>query len=149
VAFAVSLVLSSAALGQGAAKAPAPTVMPAADLKWADLDPNGAPGVKVVDLWGDHAKGAFGGFLKLPAGFAVPLHRHTHPVRVVIISGTYIQGPEGKPEFRIGPGSYFLQPGGNYWHTTTCDKAADCVLFFESVGAFDLIMKDAKPPETK
>jgi anti-sigma factor ChrR (cupin superfamily) len=118
-------------------------------LKWADLDPNGAPGVKVVDLWGDHAKGAFGGFLKLPAGFAVPLHRHTHPVRVVIISGTYIQGPEGKPEFRIGPGSYFLQPGGNYWHTTSCDKAADCVLFFESVGAFDLIMKDAKPPETK
>ena len=92
---------------------------------------------------------SFGGFLRLPAGFAAPLHRHTHPIRVVVIAGTYIQGPEGKPEFRIGPGSYFLQPGGNYWHTTSCDKDEDCVIFFESTGAFDLIMKDAKPPETK
>jgi hypothetical protein len=147
--FAALAALASAVPAEQSGTAPDPTVMPAADLKWTDLDPTGAPGVKIVDLWGDHAKGAFGGFLRLPAGFAAPLHRHTHPIRVVIISGTYIQGPEGKPEFRIGPGSYFLQPGGNYWHTTSCDKAADCVLFFESVGAFDLLMKDAKPPETK
>ena len=67
------------ALGFGGAKAESPTsaadrlvVVPAADLKWTDLDPTGAPGVKIVDLWGDHTKGAFGAFLKLPAGFAVP-----------------------------------------------------------------------------
>jgi hypothetical protein len=33
-------------------------VMPASDLKWADLDPTGAPGVKIADLWGNHTKGA-------------------------------------------------------------------------------------------
>ena len=93
-------------------------VTPAADLKWVDLDPTGAPGVKIADLWGDHTKGAFGAFLKLPAGFAVPLHTHTHDIKVVIVSGTYIQVPDGKPEFRIGPGSYFMQPGGDYRHTT-------------------------------
>jgi hypothetical protein len=59
----------------------------------------------------------------LPAGFAAPLHTHTHDMKVVIVSGTYIQAPERKPEFRLGPGSYFMQPGGNYRHTTTCDKA--------------------------
>ena len=73
-----------------------------------------------------------------PAGFAVPLHTHTYDMKVVIVSGTYIQAPEGKPEFRLGPGSYFLQPGGSYRHTTTCDKAAECVFFVESKGPFDL-----------
>jgi hypothetical protein len=41
----------------------------------------------------------------------------------VIISGTYIQGPEGKAEFALGPGSALKQPGGNYKHTTRCDKS--------------------------
>jgi quercetin dioxygenase-like cupin family protein len=113
-------------------------VMPASDMKWADLDPAGAPGVKVADLWGNHASGAFGALFKLPAGFAAPLHTHTHDMRVVIVSGTYVQVPEGKPEFRLAPGSYFLQPGGSYRHTTTCDKASDCVFFVESKGPFDL-----------
>jgi len=113
-------------------------VVPAADMKWTDLDPNGAPGVKVADLWGSHTKGPWGGLFKLPAGFAAPLHTHTYDMKVVIISGTYIQAPEGKPEFRLGPGSYFLQPGGDYRHTTTCDKAADCVFLVESKGPFDL-----------
>ena len=116
----------------------APVFKSAADLKWTDLDPTGAPGVKVADLWGNHAKGAFGAYFKLPAGFTTPLHTHTHEMKVVFVSGTYLQAPEGKPEVRLGPGSYMLQPGGNYRHTTSCDKAADCVFFVESNGAFDL-----------
>jgi anti-sigma factor ChrR (cupin superfamily) len=127
-----------------------PTFLQAADVKWADLDPKGAPGVKVADLWGDHNKGAFGALLKLPAGFAVPLHTHTNAMKVVFLSGTYIQAPEGKPEVRLGPGSYMMQPGGNYRHTTSCDKAAECVFFVESSGKFDLKVVEApKPPAKK
>ncbi|MCA1583183.1 MAG: DUF4437 domain-containing protein, partial [Acidobacteria bacterium] len=120
-AFGMSFLLAamSPAQSSGAAKAKsAPkgassrlVVMPAGDLKWANLDPKGAPGVKIADLWGNHATGAFGAFIQLPAGFSVPLHTHTSDYRVVIVSGTYIQAPEGKPEFRLGPGSYFMQPG--------------------------------------
>jgi anti-sigma factor ChrR (cupin superfamily) len=124
-------------------------VMPASDMKWIDLDPVGAPGVKVAALWGNHANGAFGALFKLPAGFAAPLHTHTHDMKVVIVSGTYIQAPEGKPEFRLGPGSYFLQPGGNYRHTTTCDKASDCVFLVESKGPFDLKPVDVGKGTTK
>ena len=143
--FVIMFTLPMAALAQGsgnttAKPAPKPesrlVVMPASDLKWTDLGP-GAPGVKVADLWGNRAKGAFGALFKLPAGFAAPLHTHTYDMKVVIVSGTYIQAPDGKPEFRLGPGSYFLQPGGNYRHTTTCDRASDCVFFVESNGAFD------------
>jgi len=115
-----------------------PIPISAADLKWIDLDPTGAPGVKIATLWGDPTKGRFGAFFKLPAGFAAPLHTHTNPMKVVMVSGTYIQGPDGAAEFRLGPGSYLMQPGGNYRHTTSCDSASDCVIFVESVGAFDL-----------
>ena len=59
-------------------------------------------------------------------------------MKVVFLSGTYIQVPEGKAVVRLGPGSYMLQPGGNYKHTTSCDKASECVFFLESEGAFDL-----------
>jgi beta-alanine degradation protein BauB len=146
LACSISLILTAPVLAQPSAKAPTaskvvpgqPVFVPAGDLKWTDLDPKGAPGVKVADLWGNHAKGAFGAHLKLPAGFATPLHTHTHTMKVVFLSGTYIQAPEGKAEVRLGPGSYMMQPGGNYRHTTSCDKSADCLFFVESNGAFDL-----------
>jgi hypothetical protein len=122
----------------GPAAAPEPIVMTPDGLKWTDLDPTGAPGVRIALLWGDHTRGAFGAFFKLPAGFAVPLHRHTHDMKLITVSGTYIQGPEGKAEFRLAPGSYLLQPGGDYRHTTSCHTVSDCVFFVESDGAFDL-----------
>jgi anti-sigma factor ChrR (cupin superfamily) len=148
LALVISLILAAPALAQSSREvkgntAPKagpgqPVFTSAADLKWTDLDPKGAPGVKVADLWGDHTKGAFGAFLKLPAGFAVPLHTHTHTMKVVFLSGTYIQAPEGKEEVRLGPGSYMMQPGGSYRHTTSCDKASECLFFVESNGSFDL-----------
>ena len=155
LAFSISLILVASVVvqpsgeSQGAKTAKAAGTQPifksAGDLKWTDLDPKGAPGVKVVDLWGDHTKGAFGAYLKLPAGFAVPLHTHTYAMKVAFISGTYIQAPEGKAEVRLGPGSYMMQPGGNYRHTTSCDKASECVFFVESSGPFDLKVVEAAP----
>ena len=148
LAFIVCLLVAVSALAGGsdkvaAQKAPPkgkpPIAVPAADLKWTDLDASGAPGVKVADVWGDHTKGAFGGFTKFPAGFAAPLHTHTHDMKIVIISGTFIQVPEGKPEIRLGPGSYLFQPGGNYRHTTACDKASECLFFIQGTGKFDII----------
>ena len=149
LAFSISLILTGPVLAQPSAKPQVttaqkpgpgqPVFMPSGDLKWTDLDPKGAPGVKIADLWGDHAKGAFGALLSLPAGFASPLHTHTHAMKVVFLSGTYIQAPEGKAEVRLGPSSYMMQPGGNYRHITRCDKASDCVFFMESDGPFDLI----------
>lgn len=100
-------------------------------------------------LWGDPTTGAFGAFFKLPAGFGVPLHTHTHAMKVVSISGTYIQAPEGKPQVRLGPGSYMMQPGGDYRHTTSCDTAWECVFFVESDGTFDLKPVDAAKSHVK
>lgn len=149
VAVSIPIMLAATVLARTAGEdgRTTPIFTPADALQWTDLDPTGAPGVKVVDLWGDHTKGPFGAYLRLPAGFAVPLHTHTHEMRVVFLSGTYIQAPEGKPETRLGPGSYMLQPGGNYRHTTSCDKASDCVFFVVSDGPFDLKVVDAGKPD--
>jgi hypothetical protein len=59
-------------------------------------------------------------------------------MKVIFVSGTYLQTPEGKGQVRLGPGSYMMQPAGDYRHVTACDKSADCVFFVESDGPFDL-----------
>ena len=157
LAFAASVILAvstaTARAQETAATAGAaanPVFLQAGALKWVDLDPKGAPGVRIADVRGDHATGAYGAFLKLPAGFVVPLHTHTHEMRVVFLSGTYLQTPEGKAEVRLGPGSYMVQPGGNYRHVTGCDKASECLFFVESDGPFDLhVVAEATAPAKK
>ncbi len=140
LAIALSLVFAGTVHAQGAQGAPStPVFVAAADMKWTDLDPAGAPGVKIVDLWGDHTKGAFGSLVKFPAGFTAPLHTHTNTFKILVVSGTFVQTPEGKGETRLGAGSYILQPGGNYRHTTGCDKASECVFLTQADGKFDLI----------
>jgi quercetin dioxygenase-like cupin family protein len=156
--FAVSFLLATVVLAQaGEEKTKAPSkgaaskavIWPAADLKWVDLA-GGPPGIKIADLWGDHTKGAFGAMFKFPAGFSAPLHTHTSDMNIVIVSGTFIHGPEGKPEVRLPAGSYLKQPGGNYRHTTACDKASDCIFFAEGKGKFDIKMvEEAKAPAKK
>ena len=135
---AVSFVVAAAVLGQHPTGS-TPEFKPAADLKWMDLNPTAFPGIKIVDVWGDHAKSGYGAFLKFPAGFLSPLHTHTDDIKIVVVSGTYTQAPQGKPTVRLGPGSYAFQPGGSYKHVSGCDKASECVLFVESTGPFDLL----------
>ena len=140
------LVLRANSTEESSSTSPVPIA--ATDLQWIDLDPSGAPGVKVADVRGDHRAGAFGAFFRLPAGFSAPLHTHTHDMKLVIVTGTYIQAPDAKPEFRLGPGSYLMQPGGHYRHTTSCDAASDCIFYVESDGAFDLHSATADTPVT-
>lgn len=117
-------------------------IMPAGDYKWVDA-PNAPPGVKQVVLWGDPTTGKFGAMQKFPAGFSAPLHTHSAPLRMVVISGTVIHVPEGKPEVRLPAGSYLMDPPA-YRHATKCDAASDCVFFLEGDGAFDIKMADKK-----
>jgi quercetin dioxygenase-like cupin family protein len=153
---AASLV-AAALLAQGAeagkAKSPnkggakKPVVWPAADLKWEPAA-GAPPGVMGVTLWGDPTKGAYGAIQKFPPGFSAPLHTHSSDLKMVIISGTVIHGPEGKPEVRLSAGSYLFEPS-TYKHTTGCDKASECVFFIESNGKFDVKMVEEKkaPPK--
>ena len=141
LAFAVAFVLAGAVLAQSS-EGEDPIFKRSGDLNWTELNP-AFPGIRIVDVWGDHTKSGYGAFLEFPAGFLSPMHTHTDDIKIVVISGTYTQAPEGKPTVRLGPGSYAFQPGGNYKHVSGCEKASKCVLFIESTGPFDLIPTEA------
>ncbi len=145
----VVLLVTATALAQAAdtGKMPAKAkggavISPAGDYKWVDA-PNAPPGVKQVVLWGDPEKGRFGAIQKFPAGFSAPLHWHSAGLRSVIISGTVIHEPEGKPEVRLPANSYLYDPPG-YKHATKCDAASECVFFLEGDGKFDIKMVEKK-----
>jgi quercetin dioxygenase-like cupin family protein len=123
-----------------AAKPAAAVMMAAGDLKWVDVP--GFP-VKTAVAWGDPAKGAHGAYHKFPAGFDAPLHHHTTDHRVVVLSGTLTLTPEGQAAKTLGPGSYFAFTGMKK-HGTKCEAGAECVLFADCDGAWDIIVAEAK-----
>lgn len=133
-----------AAKAGGGAKA---VIVPVEEMKWVD-PPNSPPGVKMAVAWGNPEKGPHGAFHKLPAGFDAPLHFHTANHKVVVVSGTLILTPEGGTEKKLGPGSYFSFSGKKK-HTTKCDAGADCVIFSDTAGPWDVVMADGKEASKK
>jgi quercetin dioxygenase-like cupin family protein len=160
LAFPVLFLAAVSLLAQGseAGKAKSPhtggtnkfVVWPWADLKWEPLasEPPGST-VMIAKLWGDPAKGAFAAIEKFPPGFSAGLHEHSANVKIVVISGTWIHGEEGKPDVRLTAGSYLFQPSMQR-HTTACDKASECVAFVEGSGKFDIqVVGEGKAPAKK
>jgi quercetin dioxygenase-like cupin family protein len=140
----VAVLLPQRADAQSSMKGKSFVVKPAGDMKWEALK-DAPPGPMLAVLSGDPTKGAYTAIEKFPAGFSAPMH--THPVnhKVVVISGTWIHGEPGKPEVRLGPGSYLFQPAGQK-HSTACDAASECVFFIESSGKFGIKMVEEKKP---
>ena len=114
-----------------------PVMWAAADIKWEAMK-DGPPGVMVATLWGDMTKGAYGTLTKFPPNHKNPLHTHSSDIRGVVISGTFVGGPEGGPEKSYGAGSYLLHPAG--WKHTSGAGDTGCTLFIEQSGKFDMNM---------
>lgn len=110
------------------------------ELKWMDVPD--AKGVQQAVVWGNAQKGAHGSFAKFAAGTEIPLHTHTAAGRSVVISGTMREGLESQKPKELGPGSYFFIPG-DVEHTTGCKEGAECLIYTDWSGAFD--MKAASP----
>ena len=122
-------------------------VRPAEGFEWKVL-PNAPPGPTIATISGDPAKGPYTGIQKFPAGFSAALHTHDADHKIVVISGTWIHGEEGKPDVRLGPGSYLYQPAGMK-HTTACDSASECVFFIDSSSKMNIKMAEEKKAPAK
>ena len=120
-------------------------IWPAEDIKWEQLK-GGPPGVMIANLWGNYEKGAFGAFIKFPAGFKSPLHTHSSDGKVVVVSGTLIETPEGGTEKPCGPGSYLSMPSV-VKHVSAAGTDAPCIFLWEQPGKFDFI--PVEPPNEK
>jgi anti-sigma factor ChrR (cupin superfamily) len=141
--FALAVLISLAAPGATlyAADAAKPVTMTPDQLKWV-ANP-AATGVMMATVWGDATKGAFGAFHKFTAGFTAPLHTHSANTRIVVISGTMaMAGADGK-EMKFPAGSFYTQPN-TFPHVTKCLAGADCLVFLEADGKWDLTPVEAK-----
>lgn len=120
----------------------ADTIWPAEAIKW---EAGPLPGVHVAKLWGDWTKGGpYGVLVKFDAGVMNPLHKHTHTLKIVVISGTFVHQPAGGTETKLGPGSYLVQVGGKN-HVSGCAPGAECEFFMTSSDKFDLIPAKEAP----
>jgi quercetin dioxygenase-like cupin family protein len=122
------------------------TMVAPEELKWMDIPESG--GVQVANVTGDVMKGAYSAFAKIPAGQKHPLHTHTNDTKLVVVSGTFLIGPEGGPEKKLAPGSFAVVPGG-FKHTSSCAEGAPCLLFQEGAAKFDMKPVDEKTAAKK
>jgi hypothetical protein len=141
VALTVVVAASPAAKPAHQHEAAAALLVPEADLKWSDVPE--FPGLKMAPLQGDPAKGASHFFLKMPAGFAAPLHFHNADHWAAVVAGTLVLVPEGGTEKRLPAGSGFSFVGKKK-HTTACAAGADCLLFIDARGTWDVITVSKK-----
>ena len=111
---------------------------PAKDLKWVPLMPDlKDKSPLIADVWGDPASGPHGRFWKVPAGMASPAHSHTSDYHAVVIKGTLMNyAPDDKAPKEMGPGSYWMQPGGGA-HITACKAGSECIAYSYTMGKFD------------
>jgi hypothetical protein len=126
------------AVAKGTAKL---EITPMAEMTWTPLMkegplPAGAP------IEGDATKGAYFGYLKLPAGFESPPHSHTNDYWSVLLQGQMThwaaEGGSEKDSKAIGVGGLTHMPG-KLVHVSKCYPGADCIMAVMQKGKNDFI----------
>jgi hypothetical protein len=110
--------------------------VPADQVQYQDV---GIGKLQLGTVWGDSTKGAYGAFLRIPAGFVSPVHLHTGDYYGVVVEGTVVNFEEGHPEVPLGPGSYFFQRG-KIDHVTKCSGSTDCLFYLSQSEPADFII---------
>lgn len=98
--------------------------------------------LQAAPAFGDLAHGAYGTFIKMPAGFVSPVHAHTGDYGVVI-SGVGANGVPGSADVPLPVGSYWFQKGGER-HVTKCLSPNECIFFINQSTKFDYLPDAAK-----
>ena len=75
-------------------------------------------------------------YFKVPGGFKIPKHWHTHTEYLTLISGKATIIVDGKPHV-LSPGSYVVFPSKQA-HELACDAAAECVIVNRRSGPADI-----------
>jgi quercetin dioxygenase-like cupin family protein len=128
---ALTLVGGAAA---GLAAEPAVHAQPGdATLQWGPCPPVFPKGCEIAVLHGDPAANNADVFLRVPAGYAIPSHRHTSAERMALVAGELEVTYAGGSPFTMRVGSYAYGPA-KVPHVARCTGKVACVLFiaFES-----------------
>lgn len=97
--------------------------------------------VDIAVLWGDPAGDDHARIFRLPPGFEVPVHMHTHDYRGISLTGTWRHYVDGGESRDLPPGSYVHQPG-NVMHGDVCVGPEECIIISHQHGPGDYIPKE-------
>jgi len=124
-------------------------ITPMSELTWMPLMKEG-PLPAGAAIEGDSTKGAYYGFLKLPAGFESPPHMHTNEYWSVLIQGQMTHwaadGGSEKDSKAIGVGGVTHMPG-KMAHISKCYPGADCIMAVMQKGKSDFLPATAPAPK--
>ena len=101
--------LAAASLGW-AGDAPSPVVREAAEIDWK-ASGSLPPGAEYHLVYEDSGTHGIVSLVRMPRGYALPAHSHTHDEVVVVQKGRLVLTFDGKAR-ALNPGGYALIPGG-------------------------------------
>jgi len=142
----VTALVAVAAFGAGVAvaakaAAKAPELSLLKDATWTPLMKEG-PLPAMAPIVGDGTKGAYEGYLKLPAGFESPPHTHTNDYWAVLVQGKMTHwatnGGSEKDAKQLGVGDLTYMPG-KVEHISKCFPGQECIMAVMQKGKFDFI----------
>jgi len=109
--------------------------LPVEQLKWFAT---GIGPMQAAVAYGDMSNGEHGTFLKMPANFISPVHRHSHEYHAVVLSGTIVNSEIGEKDITMNAGSYWYQIG-DVKHVTKCVSKDGCMVFLSQPKNFDFM----------
>lgn len=110
-------------------------------IEWGPCPEFMPAGCGLAALHGDPAAPNADVLFRVPAGAAIPAHRHTSAERMVLLSGRMEVVYEGQAAVTLRTGDYAYGPAERV-HSGSCAEGAACVLFI----AFEQAV-DAMPAE--
>ena len=136
VCLATSAALAHAAMAELPAKSPLTLRATDPQLKWGPCPPIFSGDCAITVLHGDPAKPNADIFLRIGAGTALPIHRHTSAERMMLVSGRLRIEYRGAQPRTLARGDYAYGPAG-LAHSASCLGKQSCTLFIAFEGPVD------------
>lgn len=133
------------AVAKSTAKEPVLTLL--SEQNWAPMMKEGElPAMAAIE--GDPTKGAYFGYLKLPANFTSPPHAHTNDYWGVLVQGKMTHwaangGSEASAK-KLNVGDLTHMPG-KVEHISKCYPGAECIIAMMQKGKSDFIPSKTAP----
>lgn len=111
----------------------------AADLKWTEAPPELPKGMQVAILYGNPFKaGEYAMRLKMPDGYKIPPHWHSHDEQLTIMQGTFALHLNGT----MSPDAHVLEAGGYHYLPAKMHHSAEVkgetIVQVQGMGPFDI-----------
>ena len=133
---ALALLLAAAAPASAAGEAAIHAHPTDAKLQWGPCPPVFPHGCEIAVVQGDPAAPHADVFLRVPAGYAIPAHRHTSPEHMTLAAGELEVTYAGQTPFTMRVGSYAFGPA-KVPHEARCTSKVPCVLSIAFESAVD------------